>query len=206
MQTRPARPDRREVDLRRLVSGFLRMAPDIAVVGEVRDREALPLLLTLSSGVKGYTTIHAGSARQALTRLRFICQLADTNELPMTALSSLVSEAVDVVVHCSRVGGSPRVTEVIAVEEPQTGPDAVQFTATELFSRPRPDEGLAWSGNLPLRAARALEEAGYDVRELLDGGGKRVRTVRAVAANPAPNGNEAPAPARPRTPRRRATT
>jgi len=42
MQTRPARPDRREIDLRRLVSGFLRMAPDIAVVGEVRDREGLP--------------------------------------------------------------------------------------------------------------------------------------------------------------------
>jgi len=206
MQTRPARPDRREVDLRRLVSGFLRMAPDIAVVGEVRDKEAMPLLLTLSSGVKGYTTIHAGSARQALTRLRFICQLSDTaNELPMTALSSLVSEAVDVVVHCSRVGGSPRVSEVIAVEEPQTGPDAVQFTATELFGRPRPDEGLTWSGNLPIRAARALGEAGYDVRELLDGGGKRVRTVRAVAGNGNGNG-EAPAPARTRAPRRRATT
>jgi len=42
MQTRPARNDRREVDLRRLVAGFLRMAPDIAIVGEVRDREALP--------------------------------------------------------------------------------------------------------------------------------------------------------------------
>jgi len=203
MQTRAARPDRPAVDLRKLVAGFLRMAPDVAVVGEVRDREALPLLLTLSSGVKGFTTIHAGSARQALTRLRFICQLADTNELPMTALSSLVSEAVDVVVHCSRVGGSPRVTEVIAVEEPQTGPDAVQFTATELFSRPRPDEALVWSGTLPLRAARALEEAGYDVRELLDGGGKRVRTVRAVAS--ANGTGEAPAPARPRAPRRRAT-
>ncbi|MGH9075783.1 MAG: CpaF family protein, partial [Acidimicrobiales bacterium] len=69
MQTRSGRTDRAEVDLRRLVAGFLRMAPDVAIVGEVRDREALPLLLTLSSGVKGYTTIHAGSARQALTRL-----------------------------------------------------------------------------------------------------------------------------------------
>ena len=77
MQTRAARPDRPAVDLRRLVAGFLRMAPDVAIVGEVRDREALPLLLTLSSGVKGFTTIHAGSARQALTRLRFICQLSD---------------------------------------------------------------------------------------------------------------------------------
>lgn len=42
MQTRPARADRPEIDLRRLVAGFLRMAPDVAIVGEVRDREALP--------------------------------------------------------------------------------------------------------------------------------------------------------------------
>ena len=55
MQTRPGRADRPEVDLRRLVAGFLRMAPDVAIVGEVRDREALPLLLTLSSGVTGYS-------------------------------------------------------------------------------------------------------------------------------------------------------
>lgn len=41
MQTRPARIDRKEVDLRRLVAGFLRMAPDVAIVGEVRDQEAL---------------------------------------------------------------------------------------------------------------------------------------------------------------------
>ncbi len=39
MQTRPARPDRPAVDLRKLVAGFLRMAPDVAIVGEVRDRE-----------------------------------------------------------------------------------------------------------------------------------------------------------------------
>jgi pilus assembly protein CpaF len=170
MQTRPARMDRKEVDLRRLVAGFLRMAPDIAIVGEVRDREALPLLLTLSSGVKGYTTIHAGSARQALTRLRFICQLADTaNELPMSALSSLVSESIDIVVHCGRVGGLPRVLEVVAVEELTTGPDSAAFTITDLFARPHPSEPLRWSGNLPVRAGRALENWGYDVRALLAG-------------------------------------
>jgi pilus assembly protein CpaF len=45
MQTRAARPDRAEVDLRRLVAGFLRMAPDVAIVGEVRDREAFPELV-----------------------------------------------------------------------------------------------------------------------------------------------------------------
>src|SRR5258705_12111257 len=123
MQTRPARADRPAIDLRRLVSGFLRMAPDVAIVGEVRDREALPLLLTLSSGVKGFTTIHAGSARQALTRLRFVCQLADVaSELPMSALNSLVSEAIDIVVHCSRTKEGVRVTEIIAVEDFIGGP------------------------------------------------------------------------------------
>ncbi|MDQ3575129.1 MAG: Flp pilus assembly complex ATPase component TadA [Actinomycetota bacterium] len=172
MQTRPARSDRKEVDLRRLVSGFLRMAPDIAIVGEVRDREALPLLLTLSSGVKGFTTIHAGSARQALTRLRFICQLAETsNELPMSALSSLVSESVDLVVHCARTGDHVQVAEVTAVEDLQTGLDSTAFTVTELFRRERLDAPLTWTTNLPVRAARALEVAGFDVRQLLAGEG-----------------------------------
>ncbi len=169
MQTRAARPDRSEVDLRRLVSGFLRMAPDVAIVGEVRDREALPLLLTLSSGVQGFTTIHAGSARQALSRLRFICQLADTrSELPMTALNALVTEAVDIVVHTSRVDGVPQVNEVIAVEDQQTGQGATAFTVTDLFARETPDAPLAWTGNLPVRCARALTAAGTDLHRLLD--------------------------------------
>ena len=168
MQTRPARADRPAIDLRRLVTGFLRMAPDVAIVGEVRDREALPLLLTLSSGVKGFTTIHAGSGRQALTRLRFVAQLADTSELPMSALNALVSEAVDVVVHCARVGGVPRVTEIIAVEELQTGPGSASFTTTEVFARARHDAPLAWTGNLPVRCGRAFDEAGFDLRELLE--------------------------------------
>ncbi len=168
MQTRAARADRPAVDLRRLVAGFLRMAPDVAIVGEVRDREALPLLLTLSSGVKGFTTIHAGSCRQALSRLRFICQLADTSsEIPMSALNNLVSESIDIVVHCAREPEGPRVTEILAVEDQAAGFDSTQFTVTDLFLRPRVDRPLQWTGQLPSRAARALEGAGYDLRELL---------------------------------------
>src|SRR6478752_7044518 len=136
MQTRAPRPDRPGIDLRRLVSGFLRMAPDVAIVGEVRDREALPLLLTLSSGVTGFTTIHAGSARQALTRLRFVCQLSDTaNDVPMAALNSLVSEAIDLVVYCRRTPAGPVVAEIAAVEDLAAGPEATQFTVTEVFTR-----------------------------------------------------------------------
>jgi pilus assembly protein CpaF len=168
MQTRAARPDRPAVDLRRLVAGFLRMAPDVAIVGEVRDREALPLLLTLSSGVTGFTTIHASSARQALTRLRFVCQLADTSsELPLSALNTLVSESIDVVVHCARGDEGPQVAEVITVEDLAAGPESTQFTVTEVFTRDRPDAPLRWTGNVPVRAGRALAGAGVDVRALL---------------------------------------
>lgn len=169
MQTRPARADRDPVDLRRLVAAFLRMAPDVAIVGEVRDREALPLLMTLSSGVKGYTTIHAGSARQALSRLRFLCQLADTrSELPMGALNSLVTESIDVVVHAARHRGVPRVTEIVAVEELQTGAGSSAFTTSTVFARPRLDGPLVWTGALPTRIEKSLTEAGFDLRELLD--------------------------------------
>jgi pilus assembly protein CpaF len=173
MQTRAGRPDRPAVDLRRLVAGFLRMAPDVAIVGEVRDREALPLLLTLSSGVKGFTTIHAGSARQALTRLRFICQLSD-NDLPISALNALVTEAIDVVVHCARTPTGPRVTEVIAIEDQSSGAEATNFTVTQLFHRDGPDQPLTWTGQLPVRIERPLREAGFDARELLDVGRPRV--------------------------------
>jgi len=176
MQTRPARADRPAVDLRRLVAGFLRMAPDVAVVGEVRDREALPLLLTLSSGVKGYTTIHAGSARQALTRLRFICQLAD-NDLPMSALNALVSEAVDVVVHCARGADGPQVTEVVAVEDLAGGAEATQFTVTPLFGRAEAGQPLTWTGQVPGRLTALLHADGEDIRSLL---GARPATVETV--------------------------
>lgn len=172
MQTRPPRADRAEVDLRRLVSGFLRMAPDVAIVGEVRDREALPLLLTLSSGVKGLTTIHAGSARQALSRLRFLCQLSDgARDLSMTALNSLVSEAIDIVVHCSRADGIVRVNEIVAVEDLQGGPDAVSFTATDVFRREHRNAGLVPTGIVPVRAGRAFAAAGFDIRSFLTGAG-----------------------------------
>ena len=164
MQTRAARPERPPIDLRRLVAGFLRMAPDVAIVGEVRDREALPLLLTLSSGVQGFTTIHAGSARQALTRLRFICQLADTaSELPLSALNTLVSESIDLVVHTTRGPAGPQVTEVLAVEDPAGAADATQFTATEVFRRPRPTAPLTWTGAVPARLAQRFEAAGSDL-------------------------------------------
>lgn len=168
MQTRPPRADRPEIDLRRLVSGFLRMAPDVAIVGEVRDREALPLLLTLSSGVTGYTTIHAGSARQALTRLRFVAQLSQTSgNLPVAALNSLVSETIDLVVHTERGPNGPQVSEIAAVEDLTAGPESVQFTITEVFNRKNSAGELRWSGDIPIRSSARMERNGVDIRSLV---------------------------------------
>ena len=170
LQTRPARNDREEIDLRRLVAGFLRMAPDVAIVGEVRDREALPFLLTLSSGVTGYTTVHAGSARQALTRLRFVAQLADAaRDLPMSALNSLVSDSVDLVVHTERSAAGPRVSSVLAVEDLAAGTEAVNLTATDVFARTGDD--LVWTGAVPERVRERMDARGEDLMELLGAAG-----------------------------------
>ncbi len=168
MQTRPALTDREPVDLRTLVAGFLRMAPDVAVVGEVRDREALPLLLTLSSGVTGYTTIHAGSARQALTRLRFVCQLSETGgNMGLGALNTLVSEAVDLVVHLERVDGRVEMTGILAVEDLAAGPEAVHFTVSQLLERPHRSAPPVWTGQQPQRLRTLLANHGYDTTALL---------------------------------------
>ena len=87
----------------------------------------------------------------------------------MSALNALVSESVDVIVHCTRTRDQVRVSEVAVVEDLAGAAEALQFTITELFGRTRVDGPLQWSGNLPIRAARALREAGFDVRELLEG-------------------------------------
>ena len=168
MQTRGGRPDRPGIDLRNLVGGFLRMAPDVAIVGEVRDREALPLMMTLSSGVTGFTTIHAGSARQALTRLRFVCQLAETSsDIPMAALNDLVSQAVDVVVHAVRTPNGPKVNQISCVEDLTATQGSTSFTMTDVFKRDPHTGRLEWTGHVPQRASEQMAERGIDIHEVL---------------------------------------
>src|SRR6516165_1254517 len=58
------------VDMRRLVRASMRLRPDCIVVGEVRGGEALDMLKAWNTGHKGgLCTLHANSARSALTRL-----------------------------------------------------------------------------------------------------------------------------------------
>jgi hypothetical protein len=85
----------------------------------------------------------------------------------------LVSDAVDVVVHCTRRDERLRVTEVLAVEDLQVAAGTVVFTTTSVFSRVHFDDPLRWTGNLPIRAARAMELHGFDIRASV--GGELVR-------------------------------
>lgn len=167
MQTRPARADRPAIDLRRLVRGFLRMAPDVAVVGEVRDREALPLLLTLSSGVRGFTTIHAANARGALSRLRFLAELSEAaTTLPHAALTTLVAESIDLVVFSARSSHGPRVREILAVEDPSTSSGTGTFTVTDVFAASAPGT-LGWTGAIPQRLSVRCRDNGVDLATVL---------------------------------------
>lgn len=62
-----------EIPLRRLVKESLRMRPSRLVVGEVRQAESLDLLIALNSGLPGMASVHANSAREAITKM---CTLA----------------------------------------------------------------------------------------------------------------------------------
>ncbi|KRB35749.1 CpaF family protein [Microbacterium sp. Root180] len=102
-----------EVTLRRLVKEALRMRPDRLVVGEVRDAEALDLVLALNTGVPGTATIHANSAREALGKLAALPLLAGRN-IDATFVLPAVAASVDLVVHCERdASGRRRVGEIV---------------------------------------------------------------------------------------------
>ncbi|MGN6472022.1 MAG: CpaF family protein [Mycobacteriales bacterium] len=116
MQTRqPSLEGTGEVRLRRLVKEALRMRPDRIVVGEVRQEEALDLLIALNSGLPGMCTLHANSAREAVTKLCTLPLLAGEN-VSHTFVVPTVASSIDIVVHLGRDRrGERRVREIVAV-------------------------------------------------------------------------------------------
>ncbi|MBS1673219.1 MAG: CpaF family protein [Actinobacteria bacterium] len=102
-----------EITLRRLVKEALRMRPDRLVVGEVRDAEALDLVLALNTGVPGAATVHANSAAEALEKLAMLPLLAGRN-IDRAFIAPALAASVDLVVHCVRdQDGRRRIAEVI---------------------------------------------------------------------------------------------
>src|ERR1700709_2360383 len=103
-----------EIPLRRLVKEALRMRPDRLIVGEVRQEEALDLLIALNSGVPGLATVHANSAREAVTKLCTLPLLAGEN-ISSQFVVPTVASSVDLVVHLANdAAGRPRDSPVPA--------------------------------------------------------------------------------------------
>ncbi|MFD5215998.1 CpaF family protein [Microbacterium sp. NPDC058345] len=103
-----------EITLRRLVKEALRMRPERLVVGEVRDAEALDLVLALNTGVPAAGTVHANSATEALEKLALLPLLAGRN-IDRAFIAPALAASIALVVHCRReADGSRRIEEIIA--------------------------------------------------------------------------------------------
>ncbi|MSW30977.1 MAG: CpaF family protein, partial [Actinobacteria bacterium] len=103
------------IPLRRLIKEALRMRPSRIVVGEVREAEALDLLIALNSGLPGMGTLHANSAKDAITKLQTLPLLAGEN-ISHKFIAPTVAAALDLVVHVSlSADGTRRVKEVASV-------------------------------------------------------------------------------------------
>jgi pilus assembly protein CpaF len=104
-----------EISLRRLIKEALRMRPSRIVVGEVREAEALDLLIALNSGVPGMASIHANSAREAIRKLSTLPLLAGEN-ISYDFVIPTVANSIDLVIHCELdPSGKRRVKEIASL-------------------------------------------------------------------------------------------
>jgi pilus assembly protein CpaF len=104
-----------EITLRKLIKEALRMRPARIIVGEVREAEALDLLISLNSGLPGMATIHANSAKSAIHKLQLLPLLAGEN-ITQSFINPTISESIDVVVQCNlEADGHRRITEITAL-------------------------------------------------------------------------------------------
>ena len=103
------------IPLRKLIKEALRMRPSRIVIGEVREAEALDLLIALNSGLAGMGTIHANSARDAIIKLQTLPLLAGEN-ISHKFIAPTVASAIDLVVQVGIAGdGTRRVHEIAAI-------------------------------------------------------------------------------------------
>ncbi len=156
-----------EIPLRRLVKESLRMRPDRIVIGEVREAESLDMLVALNAGIPGMSTIHANSAREAITKMCTLPLLAGENVTDRFVVPTVAS-AIDVVMHLGvRSDGVRQVREIVAV----TGRvEEGRVETAGLFHRLPAEQGgdLVRGDGFPPGAER-FARAGIDVRALLTG-------------------------------------
>ncbi|MFV0285526.1 MAG: CpaF family protein [Demequina sp.] len=150
-----------EIPLRRLVKEALRMRPSRIVVGEVREAEALDLLIALNAGVPGMGTVHANSARDAIVKMCTLPLLAGENISDRFVVPTVAS-AMDLVIHLDiSAAGHRRVREIVAVTGRVEG--GVVETA-DLYVHDGTQ--LVRAGGFPPRDER-FARAGFRLEELL---------------------------------------
>ena len=131
LETRPANLEGQgAVRQRQLLVNALRMRPDRIVVGEVRGEEALDMLQAMNTGHDGsLTTVHANSARDAISRLEVMVSLANAN-MQLVSIRQQIASAVHLLVQAARLSdGSRRVVSITEV----TGMEGDVVTLQDIF-------------------------------------------------------------------------
>jgi pilus assembly protein CpaF len=131
LETRPPNVEGKgAVQQRQLLINALRMRPDRIVVGEVRGEEALDMLQAMNTGHDGsLTTVHANTARDALSRIETMIAMGATN-LPERAMRQQIASAIQLVVQQTRLSdGSRKITSISEI----TGMEGDVITMQEIF-------------------------------------------------------------------------
>jgi len=131
METKPPNAEgKHQITTRDLVRNSLRMRPDRIIVGEVRGGEALDMLQAMNTGHDGsLTTLHANTARDAISRLETMCMMSGM-ELPVKVLREQIASAIDLIIQQSRLkDGSRKVTSITEV----AGMEGDTVVMTEVF-------------------------------------------------------------------------
>jgi len=131
MESRPANVEGKgEVSQRDCLRNALRMRPDRIIVGETRGEEVIDMLQAMNTGHDGsMTTIHANSARDAVSRLENMIAMAGI-DMPLKATRSQIASAVHLVVQVTRLmDGSRRMVSITEV----TGMEGDIITMQEIF-------------------------------------------------------------------------
>ena len=131
MESRPANVEGKgAVTQRDCLRNALRMRPDRIIVGETRGEEVIDMLQAMNTGHDGsMTTIHANSARDAVSRLENMIAMAGI-EMPIKAVRSQIASAVNLIVQASRLqDGSRRMVSITEV----TGMEGDVISMQEVF-------------------------------------------------------------------------
>jgi pilus assembly protein CpaF len=131
MESRPANVEGKgAVSQRDCLRNALRMRPDRIIVGETRGEEVIDMLQAMNTGHDGsMTTIHANSARDGVSRLENMIAMAGI-EMPIKAVRSQISSAVNLIVQASRLqDGSRRMTSITEI----TGMEGDVISMQEVF-------------------------------------------------------------------------